>query len=192
MHSILQASSSVITGKSFEARSIGFAYLWRSAHQKMPFEKGSEYKGPYLPLTVDGKHNYSLDYSRALGDRRLPKSNLLTSLKWCASVLLTIFVCLRITRGVVTDGTVKSVTVFPDLYEASVLELQAGLDAGHFSSVDLVKVLTDSYFFGLFIYIHEPLSDLFCTNRGSQSSRTSTSRSLGTESICVDSGCCIG
>jgi hypothetical protein len=28
----------------------------------------------------------------------------------------------------------------PDLYEASVLELQAGLDAGHFTSVDLVKV----------------------------------------------------
>lgn len=28
----------------------------------------------------------------------------------------------------------------PDLYEASVLELQAGLTAGDFSSVDLVKV----------------------------------------------------
>lgn len=28
----------------------------------------------------------------------------------------------------------------PDLYEASILQLQAGLDAGHFSSVDLVKV----------------------------------------------------
>ncbi len=30
--------------------------------------------------------------------------------------------------------------VFPDLYEASVLELQQGLDGGSFSSVDLVKV----------------------------------------------------
>jgi amidase len=30
---------------------------------------------------------------------------------------------------------------FPDLYEASVTSLQAGLDAGQFSSVDLVKVL---------------------------------------------------
>lgn len=30
----------------------------------------------------------------------------------------------------------------PDLYEASVPELQAGLDAGDFTSVDLVKVLT--------------------------------------------------
>lgn len=29
---------------------------------------------------------------------------------------------------------------FPDLYEASVPELQAGLNAGHFTSVDLVKV----------------------------------------------------
>ncbi|KJA23796.1 hypothetical protein HYPSUDRAFT_66167 [Hypholoma sublateritium FD-334 SS-4] len=29
--------------------------------------------------------------------------------------------------------------VYPDLYEASVVELQTGLDAGHFSSVDLVK-----------------------------------------------------
>ncbi|KAF9484242.1 amidase signature enzyme [Pholiota conissans] len=28
---------------------------------------------------------------------------------------------------------------YPDLYEASVLELQAGLEAGHFTSVDLVK-----------------------------------------------------
>lgn len=30
---------------------------------------------------------------------------------------------------------------FPDLYEASVTSLQAGLDAGQFSSVDLVKVV---------------------------------------------------
>ena len=68
----------------------------------------------------------------------------MSSLKWCASVLLAIFACLQLTRGVITalDGTV---TVFPDLYEASVLELQAGLDAGHFSSVDLVKVLSDSF-----------------------------------------------
>ena len=29
---------------------------------------------------------------------------------------------------------------FPDLYEASIAELQAGLDEGQFTSVDLVKV----------------------------------------------------
>jgi hypothetical protein len=33
---------------------------------------------------------------------------------------------------------------FPDLYEATITDLQAGLDAGHFSSVDLVKVRTDT------------------------------------------------
>lgn len=31
--------------------------------------------------------------------------------------------------------------IFPDLYEASVIELQDGLKRGHFSSVDLVKVM---------------------------------------------------
>lgn len=29
---------------------------------------------------------------------------------------------------------------FPDLYEASIAELQSGLHNGHFTSVDLVKV----------------------------------------------------
>ncbi|KZS96691.1 amidase signature enzyme [Sistotremastrum niveocremeum HHB9708] len=35
--------------------------------------------------------------------------------------------------------SVKRATKFPDLYEASIAELQAGLDAGTFTSVDLVK-----------------------------------------------------
>ena len=82
-----------------------------------------------------------------------------TFLKWWISVLLAIFACLQITRGVITalDGIVKTETVFPDLYEASVLELQAGLDAGHFSSVDLVKVLTSSFFFAdsLFLNLYQ-------------------------------------
>jgi hypothetical protein len=34
----------------------------------------------------------------------------------------------------------QSYTAFPDLYEASISELQAGLDSGHFTSVHLVKV----------------------------------------------------
>ena len=39
--------------------------------------------------------------------------------------MLAIFACLQITRRIITvlDGTVKTETVFPDLYEASVLEL---------------------------------------------------------------------
>lgn len=34
--------------------------------------------------------------------------------------------------------------IFPDLYEASVADLQAGIDAGHFTSVDLVKVCVEA------------------------------------------------
>jgi hypothetical protein len=171
----------------------------------MPFEQGSQYNRPHLDTksfsgTVEcrteppGKQKVVYSPSRELDDRRLPKSYLLpvTFLKWGVSVLLAIFVCLQITRGVITalDGTSKTGTVFPDLYEASVLELQAGLDAGHFSSVDLVKVLITVFLADSFM--PEPLSDLFCTNRGSQSSRTRASRSLGTEPICIETGCCIG
>lgn len=36
--------------------------------------------------------------------------------------------------------TQDATSAFPDLYEASVEELQEGLDAGKFTSVDLVKV----------------------------------------------------
>ena len=39
----------------------------------------------------------------------------------------------------IATSTVSS-GIFPDLYEASVAELQAGLDAGTFTGVDLVKV----------------------------------------------------
>jgi hypothetical protein len=53
--------------------------------------------------------------------------------------------------------------VFPDLYEASVLELQAGLDAGSFSSVDLVKVLT-LYLIADILKINNTISGLFCTD----------------------------
>lgn len=58
------------------------------------------------------------------------------------SVLLVLPAFLRGSIGVsaTTDGSDTEAIPFPDLYEASVLELQAGLDAGHFTSVDLVKV----------------------------------------------------
>lgn len=38
-----------------------------------------------------------------------------------------------------TAHTVNDEDIFPDLYEASVQELQHGMDAGHFTGVDLVK-----------------------------------------------------
>ncbi|PFH51875.1 hypothetical protein AMATHDRAFT_190451 [Amanita thiersii Skay4041] len=46
--------------------------------------------------------------------------------------------CIILSHFYRTAATPASATL-PDLYEASVLELQAGLDAGDFSSVDLVK-----------------------------------------------------
>ena len=44
-------------------------------------------------------------------------------------------------RCVVEDG--ERATQLPDLYEASVVKLQDGLERGDFSSVDLVKVSLD-------------------------------------------------
>ncbi|KAF8963514.1 amidase signature enzyme [Flammula alnicola] len=60
--------------------------------------------------------------------------------KWWISALLAVLACLQIARGVSpsTAGTEAGIQ-FPDLYEASIPELQKGLDAGQFSSVDLVK-----------------------------------------------------
>ncbi|KAF9553773.1 amidase signature enzyme [Agrocybe pediades] len=57
---------------------------------------------------------------------------------WFA-VLLAVLVCFQLVQGLGAGQDVKPAVQFPDLYEASVMELQEGLDAGHFSSVDLVK-----------------------------------------------------
>lgn len=48
-----------------------------------------------------------------------------------------------ISRGVFPSGFVASRQPLPDLYEASISELQEGLEKGLFTSVDLVKVSTD-------------------------------------------------
>ena len=55
---------------------------------------------------------------------------------------------LQITRGVITtlDWTVKTQTVFPDLCEPSVLELQAGLDAGHFFKCRFGQGINNRFF----------------------------------------------
>ena len=79
------------------------------------------------------------------------------NLKWWLSTLLAVFACLQIVRRVSVmtgDSTAEPQVQFPDLYEASVFELQQGLDAGHFSSVDLVKVIT-------ILYITSAESDLY-------------------------------
>lgn len=76
-------------------------------------------------------------------------------LTWWLSLVL-IVACL--------PGSTAISEIFPDLYEASVLELQAGLDAGNFSSVDLVKVLNIIYNSFLSLKTNHTLSGLFCTN----------------------------
>jgi hypothetical protein len=47
---------------------------------------------------------------------------------------------LRISFAQDSNSRTSEVNGFPDLYEASVEDLQIGLNAGQFTSVDLVKV----------------------------------------------------
>ena len=89
---------------------------------------------------LEDKGRYPLEYQERVVHEPDDRPRLS---KWWFSVLLAILVCLRISKRVTTP-MVTTGAVFPDLYEASVLELQAGLDAGHFSSVHLVKVLITS------------------------------------------------
>jgi hypothetical protein len=56
--------------------------------------------------------------------------------------LVVILLALLLGQVLSNDLGTPSRSVFPDLYEASVEELQSGLEAGHFTSVDLVKVST--------------------------------------------------
>ena len=60
---------------------------------------------------------------------------------WFSAFLLA-FLTLQGLQGFCTNtgNNAAAVVSFPDLYEASIAELQAGLDAEHFTSVDLVKV----------------------------------------------------
>ncbi|PPQ89267.1 hypothetical protein CVT25_001351 [Psilocybe cyanescens] len=75
------------------------------------------------------------------GVRQNPKSKAsLSVVKWLVSLLLTVYACLSIARGIasyVNPIVPKRSIHLPDLYEASVIDLQTGLDAGHFTSVDL-------------------------------------------------------
>ncbi|KAH9477867.1 Putative amidase [Psilocybe cubensis] len=67
-------------------------------------------------------------------DYLVSKSPVLRSL---ALLVIIAYACLAFAlhRGPITGRKLN----LPDLYEATVLELQAGMDAGHFTSVDLVK-----------------------------------------------------
>ena len=64
--------------------------------------------------------------------------------------------------GLLTPRAATS--TFPDLYEASVEELQHGLDAGDFTSVDLVKVISSCLSIRIVMLIRNLHVGIFCTN----------------------------
>ncbi|KAH9474886.1 Putative amidase [Psilocybe cubensis] len=97
----------------------------------------AKYKSPTLEEMVGKNKDFQQASLRV--DQNHERESIMSVVKWWTSVLLAVLACLQIARGVVTDTDAAAAVKFPDLYEASVLELQAGLDAGHFSSVDLVK-----------------------------------------------------
>lgn len=55
--------------------------------------------------------------------------------------VMTNLTCASLTSPITsTDKNAEMKATLPDLYEASIAELQAGLEKGLFTSVDLVKV----------------------------------------------------
>jgi len=75
--------------------------------------------------------------------------------------------------------------VFPDLYEASIQELQHGMDAGHFTSVDLVEVgKTDRATVWPFI-VDDGSPGVFRQNKRSQFPRTLLTCSPRTQPFCT-------
>lgn len=78
----------------------------------------------------------------------LPPQAKIRALKRWFFICATILAILNLFRSIsMTSGSENEPKLaFPDLYEASVPELQEGLNAGHFSSVDLVKVRSRPHF----------------------------------------------
>ena len=91
--------------------------------------------------------------------------------------VLVVFAVANYAFGVVGQHVVnlpERTSKFPDLYEASVLELQVGLERGHFSSVDLVNVSFQSMTLGYLVIVILPVIGLLRSNRRSQPQRTRT------------------
>jgi hypothetical protein len=60
---------------------------------------------------------------------------------WALSAVILFFIFQFLLNGGPTESTITPCLIqLPDLYEASITELQDGLEHGHFTSVDLVKV----------------------------------------------------
>ncbi|OBZ76636.1 hypothetical protein A0H81_03091 [Grifola frondosa] len=56
-----------------------------------------------------------------------------------SALTLVLGVCFTTSGTTQAPSTLAAPSMFPDLYEASIAELQDGLEKGHFTSVDLVK-----------------------------------------------------
>lgn len=67
-----------------------------------------------------------------------------------ALISILAFCCLYFYRDVYRSLSISHESgcyqALPDLYEAGIFELQTGLDAGHFTSVDLVNVCNCPFF----------------------------------------------
>lgn len=84
---------------------------------------------------------------------------------------------LYVSRGVVSASIT---TPLPDLYEASVIELQTGLTSGQFTSVDLIKVRKHAACHRspavILMVFHFDSTGVFRPHRRSQSARADASR----------------
>lgn len=72
-----------------------------------------------------------------------------------AALLSALAIFVAVVCGSPSDGQKEassSSVTFPDLYEASIEELQVGLEKGHFTSVDLVKVSASLEIFSVVVH----------------------------------------
>jgi len=150
-------------------------------------------RAEYIRLgTLNGLNsNFCLDLAWASASLYLTQ---MLFFKWSLWVLPGILVYSNKALGnsLLANRTKGNDKLFPDLYEASVLELQAGLEAGDFSSVDLVKVLGCQQSLA---YIKLTLSvdiGVLRSNRRSEPERPSPTRCHRTQSICFDNRSCSG
>jgi hypothetical protein len=103
--------------------------------------------------------------------------------------LLLLFVLMNALIGVLARQFITK--PFPDLYEVSVEELQHGLDAGQFTSVDLIKVSIPHHIHRQFWY-SDTVVGLFRPYRRSKPQRSSFAGGDRVESLNSVSSCRVG
>ena len=98
----------------------------------------------------------------------------MSRLSWF-SVFALVFALMWASYGFKQESARAATSPFPDLYEASIAELQQGLEKGLFTSVDLVKVrsVTLSHQVHALTDLHLMFrSGVLCENRGSKPPRS--------------------